>query len=61
MKNYCCFIGCQKDATKHIQYDGVNEGIANYESYTHSCDEHVENLSEGLKDVEIMELGVDNV
>jgi hypothetical protein len=49
-KPYCCFMGCKKDATKLIHYDGRPEGEAPYESYTHSCDEHTNELADGLKD-----------
>lgn len=40
-KPYCCFEGCNKDATKDIRFS--NE----LEDYTHSCEDHVQVLSEG--------------
>lgn len=56
-KPWCCFIGCEKDATKEISYNGRDEGIADHDAYTHSCDDHVVELSEGLKEVEVHNLG----
>lgn len=36
MKAYCCHIGCEADATYHIQ------GPDHYDNYTHMCAAHVE-------------------
>lgn len=35
----CCFIGCDKPATKHIYTPPWT-----YDNYTHSCDDHVDDL-----------------
>ena len=35
----CCFIGCGKPATKLIYGEPMG-----YDNYTHSCDDHVEDL-----------------
>ena len=43
---HCCFIGCDRPATKHI----YTEPWA-YDNYTHSCDEHVEELKSTENDV----------
>lgn len=35
----CCFIGCGKPATKYICAQPWS-----YDSYTHSCDDHIEEM-----------------
>ena len=43
---YCCFIGCKNNATKLIYTPG-----GGYEDYTHSCDDHIEDLKSTYNDV----------
>lgn len=42
----CCFIGCGKPATKLIYQEPIT-----YDNYTHSCDDHVEDLKSSDDDV----------
>ena len=42
----CCVIGCGKKATKHIYTPPWT-----YDSYTHSCDEHIDDLMATHEDV----------
>ena len=55
-KPYCCFIGCDKDAAKVIYGDETAQGIALYDSYTHSCDEHTAELGEMYNKKEICDI-----
>jgi hypothetical protein len=43
----CCLIGCDRKATKLIY---PREGIF-YDAYTHSCDEHVEDMKSNEDDI----------
>lgn len=43
---YCCFIGCNKLATKHIYTPPWT-----YDDYTHSCNDHIEDLKATARDV----------
>lgn len=43
----CCVVGCGKKATKLI----FTPGAVFYDSYTHSCDDHVGDLMETEEDV----------
>ena len=43
---HCCVIGCDKPATKQIFTPPFT-----YDDYTHSCDEHIEELKSTDGDV----------